>query len=378
MKTGPTILFAGGGTGGHLFPGIAVADELQRRDPQTRIVFIGSSRSIESTIVAEHGLEHRILPVEPLTMLRRNPLRFVYRNWQAIRMASQLVRELNPSAVIGLGGYASAPLAFVASRRRIPVILTEQNVIPGRTTRWISRFATNVCISFPDTNSRLPRARQITLTGNPVRSEIASLVDLNPDLNEASSSNCPVLLILGGSQGADSLNVAVLAAVHAHAAELAGWKIVHQTGPRNVDDVRKAYSEWGVPAEVESFFNDMSARYRDASLVISRSGATTLAELACAGHASILLPYPHAADDHQKANARVFVDHQAAVLVEHAESPEKTAIALEKELVCLLKDVERRRQMGRAAKSLARPNAARNIADVIELAMAGDPHGVTL
>ena len=206
-----------------MFPGIAIAAELRRRDPLAKMVFVGSTRSIEATIVAEQGLEHRMLSVEPLPMLKRNPFRFLYRNWQACRAATRLLQELSPAAVIGLGGYASAPLVWAASRRRIPVVLIEQNVIPGRTTRWLSRYAQQVCVSFPETISQLPRARHATVTGNPVRAEIAALLDRSSVVSvvttakkiptENSSTAPRELLILGGSQGADSLNAAVFAAL---------------------------------------------------------------------------------------------------------------------------------------------------------------------
>lgn len=358
-----------------MFPGIAIAAELRRRDPLAKMVFVGSTRSIEATIVAEQGLEHRMLSVEPLPMLKRNPFRFLYRNWQACRAATRLLQELSPAAVIGLGGYASAPLVWAASRRRIPVVLIEQNVIPGRTTRWLSRYAQQVCVSFPETISQLPRARHTTVTGNPVRAEIAALLDRSSVVSvvttaekipaENSSTAPRELLILGGSQGADSLNAAVFAALPKLAAALSDWKIVHQTGPRDVEKARRVYEELGLTAEVAPFFHEMSALYRRASLVISRSGATTLAELACAGTAMVLLPYPFAADDHQRANAQVFLDQHAALIVKHVEPPQRTADQLEAALRALLDDPDRRIAMGRAATELAHPRAAEQIADVI-------------
>ena len=372
MNPPSTILFAGGGTGGHLFPGIAAADELRRRDPSTRIVFVGSTRSIESSIVAEHGLEHRMLPVEPLPTLKRNPIRFVFQNWQAWRGAIRLLKELRPAAVIGLGGYASAPIVWAASRRRIPVILIEQNVIPGRTTRLLSRIAGHVCVSFKETISRLPKARDVVVTGNPVRASIAQLHNrtlIEGSEDESSATKKKELLILGGSQGAESLNVAVMPAITKLAEQLKTWKIVHQTGPLGVERARSLYLELGLSFVVEPFFHDMADLYSRADLVISRSGATTLAELACAQTPMILLPYPHAADDHQRANALTFVDHRAAVLVEHTNAPEKTTDRLVDALMSLIDDSLRRTQMGQAAKELAHPNAAIAFANVIESAI---------
>ena len=352
MKMPVTILFAGGGTGGHLFPGIAVAEVLQSRFPTIHLIFVGSQRSIESTIAAENNIEHRMLPVESLSTLKRNPFRFVWRNWQAWRTSKKWMKELRPAAVIGLGGYASAPLVYAASRKQVPIILLEQNVIPGRTTRSLSRFAANVCISFAEATKFLPRARRITVTGNPVRTEIARSHNRPKSVIQTQKSSehlAEELLILGGSQGADSLNTAVLKAIAMQRGLLKNWKITHQTGPRDVETARQCYEQLGLKSDVAPFFHEMSELYDRASLVISRSGATTLAELACAGKAMILLPYPHAADSHQHANANVFVERKAAILVEHAQTPDETATALARELGRLLSDSEQRERMGSAA-----------------------------
>ena len=367
MTAPSTYIFAGGGTGGHLFPGIAVAQELRRMDPAARLVFVGSTRVIESTIVTEHGLEHRMLPVESLTMLKRNPFRFAWRNWQSWRAATRLLHELQPTAVIGLGGFASAPVVFAAHRHHLPVVLLEQNVIPGRTTRWLGRYADRICVSFPEISPQLRRLPGVIVTGNPVREEIAALYSVESGVSSR-SGQAPLrreLLILGGSQGADSLNAAVLAALRQTRQNVSDWTIVHQTGPRQIDQVRQTYQEQGYRAEVESFFHDMPQRYARASLVISRAGATTLAELACAGVAMILLPFPHAADDHQRANAQVFVDRRAALMIQHAANADATADQLAGAIRQLAEDVERRRVMGLAAKQLAYPDAARQIVSVI-------------
>jgi len=380
MTSPSTFVFSGGGTGGHLFPGIAVARELRRRDPQVRLIFVGSERAIESTIVVEHELEHRILPVEPLPVLKRNPIRFLWRNMSALRAARRLLDETQPLAVIGLGGYASAPLVWAAGRKRIPVVLLEQNVIPGRTTRWLSRLATCVCVSFAECVARLPQSQvskagqsrpTICVTGNPVRPEIAALASTSNLSREA--NNPRELLVLGGSQGADSLNEAVVAAVKAMQMELAEWKIIHQSGPRQIEFVKQAYADADIPAEVDSFFHDMSQRYARASLVVSRAGATTLAELTCAGLPMILLPYPRAADDHQNANAKLFATSGAAVTVEHANDPAVTASELANALKELLHDAGRRSSMSVAATMLAQPNAAAAIADHV-LAACQTPH----
>lgn len=365
MSHGRTYIFAGGGTGGHLFPGVAVALELKRREPNVRLLFVGSEREIEQTILARHELEHRSLPVESLRVLARHPWRFATRNWSAWRAARQLMREERPSAVVGLGGYASAPLVWQASRARCPVVLLEQNVIPGRTTRWLSRSASLVCTSFAETRARLPREAKVEVTGNPVRREIAEFIS-----HPATVSTAPrELLVLGGSQGADSLNEAVIAAMRLVGEVRSGWRVVHQTGARQVEAMRRAYAELSLDAVVEPFFDDMLARYRAASVVVSRAGATTLAELACCGLPMILLPYPHAADDHQRANALVFAEQGAAIVVERRVDAGATAAALADSLKSLLADEPRRSAMGTAARACARSDAASVVVDrLIEMA----------
>ena len=364
MDTARTYIFAGGGTGGHLFPGIAVAQELQQRQPSDRVLFVGSEKDLEQSILLRLQFEHRSLPVQSLALLKRRPLCFALQNWQAWRAARRLIREERPDVVIGLGGYASAPLVWAAARARIPVVLLEQNVIPGRTTRWLSRSASSVCVSFPEASRQLSTSSRVTVTGNPLRREITAL-HRQCDTRTTETTDRRELLVLGGSQGADSLNDAVQSAVLTLKPELAGWKIVHQTGPRHVDAIRQAYESMSLDALVKPFFDDMADRYQAAELVISRAGATTIAELACCGLPMILLPYPQAADDHQRANARAVSDRGAALIVEHAANPLETAKTLASKLKSLLVDPVRRQAMSVAAMELARPNAAAAVADEI-------------
>lgn len=370
MNSARTYIFAGGGTGGHLFPGIAVAQELVQREADARVLFVGSERELEQSILVRSGIEHRSLPVESLSMLKRRPLSFFKGNWRALISARRLIRELQPSAVIGLGGYASAPIVWAAARARVPIILLEQNVIPGRTTRWLARSADVVCASFPDLQRCLPTSTRVEVTGNPLRQEIAQLHGLSQCSNTLTQCE---LLVLGGSQGADSLNEAVMAAIALLREELATWQIVHQTGPRQVDAVRTAYATNTIDATVESFFDDMATRYRVASVVIARAGATTLAELTCCGLPMVLLPYPHAADDHQRANAQVMAVHGAAVIVEHQRTAAETATEIANQLRPLLRDRQLRASMSDAARKLARPEAAAAVADLIDVLAAGRP-----
>ena len=335
-----------------MFPGIAVARELQQLDPGADILFVGSDKELEQSILARLNLRHRSLPVESLRLLSRHPFRFVLRNWQAWRIARQWIREVRPAVVVGLGGYASAPIVWAAARARIPAILLEQNVIPGRTTRWLARSARLVCTSFSEASRNFPRGTTIEVTGNPIRREISSLFGSHFE------NDPKELLVLGGSQGADRLNDAVLGAVTRLRNEFSGWRIVHQSGPRQVESLRAAYRALNLNCRVEPFFDDMAARYQSASLVISRAGATTLAELMACGLPMILLPYPQAADDHQRANAIALRDQGAAVIVEHQSNPEETTNDLATQLHRFLADSKLRQQLGNAAHRMATPNAA--------------------
>ncbi len=361
MPEPQTYIFAGGGTGGHLFPGIAVAMELARRESGSRLLFVGSERELERAVLSRHGFEHRTLPVESLRELTRCPWRFVARNWAAWKSARRLLKIESPAAVIGLGGYASAPVVWAASRVGCPVVLLEQNVIPGRTTRWLSRRATLVCSSFDEAIAHLPHGIAVEVTGNPVREEIAHFAERPAD----STQRTPELLILGGSQGADSLNEAVLLAMSRLRDDLSGWRVVHQAGPRQVELLRREYAALLIEAIVEPFFDDMLARYSAATLVVSRAGATTLAELACCGLPMILLPFKHSADDHQRANALAYQNRGAALCIEHRDTAEQTASELIAPLCRLLRDERQREAMGSAARSASRPDATQRVAEQI-------------
>lgn len=355
--------FAGGGTGGHLTPGLAVAAELRAVDRDCRVLFVGSDRPLEEKLVAAAGFEHLALPVEPLPACRHHPLTFAWSSWHAYRMACRLLARESPTAVIGLGGFASVPLVLAATRRKIPTVLLEQNVIPGRATRFLSRRAAVVCTTFPPTASRLPRRALILRTGNPVRSAVADLCRSRP-ADEPRSP--PTLLVLGGSQGAESLNDAVTAMLARRLMPLAGWRIVHQTGASQHDAVAEVYRALSIEHVVQPFFENVADLYTQATLVVSRAGATTLAELACAGCPAVLVPYPQAADNHQLANARLFEESGAATVVEHAALPAATAEQLASTVALLAEDASRRAAMRQAMRKLARPAAARNVVTVLQ------------
>lgn len=367
----PVFLFAGGGTGGHLVPGIAAAHELLSWNPRARILFAGSDRQIEQEIVGAHALEHRALPVASSAMLRRHPARFIWRNWRAYCEARALLRRERPQAVIGLGGFASVPVALAASFLNVPVVLLEQNVVPGRATRWMCSSARRICLSFEETSACLPRRRNHMVTGNPVRREIAGLT--RRPITETDEI-LPTLLILGGSQGAQAVNDGMLRAAERLGAVLSAWRIVHQAGGEQAESVARRYAELGLNAVVAPFFPNICAWYAKASLTVCRAGATTLAELACAGCPAILIPYPNSAGDHQLINARRYEAAGATVVVEQERTIDATADAVCAHLQPLLMEPSRRNEMARAMRGQARPLAARAVAEVIMAAT--DAQGV--
>jgi UDP-N-acetylglucosamine--N-acetylmuramyl-(pentapeptide) pyrophosphoryl-undecaprenol N-acetylglucosamine transferase len=349
-----TILIAAGGTGGHLFPGIAVADELKARDPETRVVFVGTPRGLESRLVPQAGYELEMLPILPLNGV--GPVRLLKGllalPWAMLK-AVQLVRRLRPFAVLGVGGYAGGPTVLVAALLGIPTVILEPNAKPGFTNRVLKPFVRHAACSYDE--ARREFGSKGVVTGNPVRGGFAKL---------APKWHVPpmTLLAFGGSQGARIINKTLAAALPL----LPGRdqvRIVHQTGPASHDEVAAAYKTAGREAEVLAFLDDMQARFAQADLVLCRSGATTAAELTAAGKASVLVPFALAADDHQRSNARALESAGAARMIEEKDlTPERLAAVLGE----LLGDTARLTAMEEAARKLARPDAAARVADLLE------------
>ncbi|MDA0810363.1 MAG: undecaprenyldiphospho-muramoylpentapeptide beta-N-acetylglucosaminyltransferase [Planctomycetota bacterium] len=351
----PLYVFAGGGTGGHLAPGIAVAEHLRREQPDCRIRFVGSGRPVERQMLGPTDFEYSVCETFPLNVIKSRPLRFMRSHWQAYRSACRSIDADRPTAIIGLGGFASVPLALAAKRCRIPCLLLEQNSVPGRANRWLSRWHP-ICLTFEESARYLPDRATSHLTGNPLREEIRQLAVTNHLLPQ----NPPTLLVLGGSLGSRQVNDSIFGAVDQLASELTGWRIIHQTGPEGAEAARDHYSKLGIPHEVAPFFPDLPTRLPTATLAVARAGASTLTELAAVGIPAILVPYPTAADDHQTRNAQFFADSNAAVIV---VSPGRsfTPIELASVLKPLLTDTSRLLEMSRAMKALGRPAAAADV-----------------
>jgi UDP-N-acetylglucosamine--N-acetylmuramyl-(pentapeptide) pyrophosphoryl-undecaprenol N-acetylglucosamine transferase len=356
------LLIAGGGTGGHLYPGIAVARELLKRMPHAEVTFVGTAQGIEARVIPREGLT---LDVIRSAGLKGKSMATVARGLSLLPLSAldawNVISRRQPSAVIGLGGYSSAPVVMLAALRGIPTLVMEQNAIPGFANRRLASVIDAAAVTY-DESLRYFGDRAF-VSGNPVRPEFFEEAHEQP----ISPRGAARVLVFGGSQGAHAINMALVEAAPRLAAA-GGLAITHQTGERDLEAVREGYARAGLPARVEPFLFDMDRQMKAADLVICRAGATTLAELAAAGRASILIPLPTATDDHQRKNAQAFVRHGAAVMVEQRELSDERLAA---ELLALANDASRRAQLARAAKSLARPDAAAAIVDrVLDLVRA--------
>lgn len=351
------ILIAGGGTGGHLFPGVAVAEELRRRVRGVTVSFVGTERGIEARVLPKQGETLDVLDVTPLK--GKTPLELLKslaRLPGAYSKAMSILAERKPDLVLGVGGYASGPMLLAAWSKGIPTAILEQNALLGMTNRVLAPLVGRAYLTFDGTAASFgDRARVV---GNPVRRAFVDATRLAQTDPEGFEARAKKILIIGGSQGAKKLNETlptVLAAL-----DLPGIEIVHQTGAAMQAEVAAKYDALGVRAEVVPFIDDMARAYATSMLVIARAGATTLAELTAVGRPSILIPYPFAADDHQAKNAEELARAGAAIAIREDQLDEDT---LRRALEGLVVSPERRRTMATAARRLGRPDAAAAIVD---------------
>lgn len=345
------VMIMAGGTGGHVFPALAVAAELRARGAE--VFWLGTRRGLEAQLVPAAGIDMEWISVAGLR--GKGGLAWLLAPFQLLRAAAQVavvIFRQRPTAVLGMGGFVTGPGGVMTWLLRKPLVIHEQNSIAGMTNRLLAPLAQRVCAAFPDTFRR----KDVLHTGNPVRREIAELPA--PERRFAGRGGPIRLLVLGGSLGARALNEVVPAAVALMNARPTIW---HQTGGRNLDEARAAYQNAGVTARIEPFIDDMAAAYAWADLVLCRAGALTIAELAAAGVGALLVPYPHAVDDHQTHNAQYLVQARAALVVQQREL---TATSLHELLTPFCGDSARSHlvNMAQAARRLARTDAAALVA----------------
>lgn len=357
------FVITGGGTGGHLFPALAVHGALLRRRPEAQVLFVGASEGVEATILPRLGHAFRGLRVHQLKGRRwRGQVAALLALPAVVRQASRLLRECGAQVVLGVGGYASFPTVLAARLLRIPTVIHEQNAYPGLANRWLGRVASAVAVSFEAAAGFFPAGR-ITVTGNPVRPEIRPGDAGEARRRLALSTERFTVLIFGGSQGAHRINVGTMEALPRLAASRDHIQFLHGTGECDLSEVRQGYERHGFRARVEAFFEDMATAYAAADFVIARAGASTIFELAAVGKPALLVPYPYAANDHQRLNAEAMVKAGGAWTVpdQYCDGQRIAATvqaALEKP------DVLRR--MAEQARGLARPAAADRIVSLLE------------
>src|SRR5689334_2106738 len=341
-------ILAGGGTGGHVIPALAIANEL-KKSYNAEILFIGTARGIENRLVPAAGYPLQLVRVGALKNVSLTTrLKTAFDLPRALWDAGRILNEFAPDVVIGVGGYASGPAMLAAVVKHIPTLAFEPNVVPGFANRVVARFVSAAAVHFEETAKYF---RHGEVTGVPVRQ---AFFDIAPK-----RGGTPTLLVFGGSQGAHAINAALFRCLPVLQREAPGIHIIHQTGERDYNDALAAYERLGESAEVFKFIEDMPTAFARADLVVCRSGASTVAEIAAAGKPAIFIPLPTAADDHQRVNAEALARHGAAVVVEQSKLE---GVWLAETIASLLQDPQRLLKMGHAARELAHPNAARDIA----------------
>jgi UDP-N-acetylglucosamine--N-acetylmuramyl-(pentapeptide) pyrophosphoryl-undecaprenol N-acetylglucosamine transferase len=342
-------ILAGGGTGGHVIPAIAIAQQLQK-DYSAEVLFIGTARGIENRLVPAAGFSLKLVQVGALNRVSfKTRLKTIFDLPRAVWDSRRILSEFRPDVVIGVGGYASGPAMLAAILHRVPTLVFEPNFVPGFANRLVAPLVSGAAVHFAETGRYF---RHCEVTGVPVREAFFQIATHD----NASPKN---LLVFGGSQGAHAINRVVMDSVADLCLRVPGIQIVHQTGERDYNDAQAAYANLGDSVEAFRFIDDMPGLFKRADLLICRSGASTVAEVTAAGKPAIFVPFPRAADDHQKRNAEALERAGAAVMLEESKLNRESLVEV---VGRLFSDPAQLERMGDAARKLAHPNAARDIA----------------
>src|SRR6476619_6586560 len=346
------VLIAGGGTGGHVIPALAIARELKARQG-AEVLFVGTARGMENRLVPQAGfglMRVKVGALKNVSLITR--MRTLFDLPRAVVDARRIIKVFNPDVVVGVGGYASGPAMAAAILMHIPTLAFEPNYVPGFANKIVGHRVSAAAVHFEQTQKFFRNAQVV---GVPVRAEFFKVATAN------SHDRAPALLVFGGSQGAQAINQAMVAAAPEVLRQIPQLRITHQTGERDYNEVQSAYARAGVQAQVSAFIDDMPAAFAGADLLLCRSGASTVAEITAAGKPAIFVPFPRAADDHQRVNAQALERAGAAILLEETKLDR---VWLVETVSSLLKDSSRLRRMGEAARKLSHPNAARDIAEM--------------
>jgi UDP-N-acetylglucosamine--N-acetylmuramyl-(pentapeptide) pyrophosphoryl-undecaprenol N-acetylglucosamine transferase len=345
-------ILAGGGTGGHVIPALAIAQELQRRY-QAEVLFIGTARGLENRLVPAAGFPLQLVKVGALNRVSlATRLRTALDLPRAIFTAAGMLNEFQPDVVIGVGGYASGPAMVAAIFKHTPTLAFEPNLVPGFANRMVARFVSAAAVHFEQTADHF---RNAVVTGVPVRPAFFQIP------KKAFSLGSPTLLVFGGSQGARAINQAMTRALPELVRRLPGLHVIHQTGEREYNEVQAAYAGIKISSEVHKFIDNMPSFFARADLVLCRSGASTVAEIAAAGKPAIFVPFPRAADDHQRRNAEAMEQANAAIVLEETRLDD---VWLVDTIEALIQDPARLEKMSDAARAMSHPDAAKEIAEL--------------
>jgi UDP-N-acetylglucosamine--N-acetylmuramyl-(pentapeptide) pyrophosphoryl-undecaprenol N-acetylglucosamine transferase len=351
------VLIAAGGTGGHIYPGIAVANEIMRRDASSEVRFVGTARGLETKLVPNAGYKLELIESAGIKNVGlAGTIKGLLLLPKSFLAARKIIREFKPNVVVGAGGYVTGSVLLMASLMRIPTLVMESNALPGFTNRQLARFVDKAAVTFAEAAKFFPG--KAVITGNPVRREFFDI----PAKARDNSNFC--LLAFGGSQGARAINNALVEALPHLAEEKSCLKIKHQTGELDFENIKSGYENAGwTESDVTKYINDINAEFAKADLIICRAGATTCAELAAAGKAAIMIPLPTAADDHQRKNAEAMQEAGAARMILQKDL---TGELLAMSIKSLMDAPEKITAMEKAAKTLVRGDAAAKMVDLIK------------
>ena len=357
------VILAGGGTGGHLFPALAIAEGIKKRYLNSEISFMGTPKGLEAKVIPQKGYPLFYLSVVGLKRgLNLSILKVIFFLMKSLVEAFKILRQLKPEVVIGTGGYVSAPAVLAASLMRIPTFIQEQNSFPGMTTRILSLFAKKVFLAYEESKKYFLLKKNLKVTGNPVRPEIFGADKTSAMKQFNLVPHKKTVLILGGSQGASTINRAVLEDLNLHEKGL-NFQVLWQTGEKDYQKIKENLKNKSNSVQTFNFIEDMSSAYAVGDIIISRAGAITLSEITGCGRPALLIPYPHATAEHQKFNAQVLEKRGAVVVIEEKELTKGKLIA---KVLELLADEAKLKQMSRNSKSLGKPEALNEILDEIE------------
>jgi len=361
---GKCFFFAGGGTGGHIYPAIAVAEQIVKLEPDAKIHLFVSTRSIDARILTQTGFEYTALPAEGFSVRPGKLIGFCTSFLKSYRIAKRAIAESEKPIVIGIGGFVAAPVCFAAHKLKVPVGLLNVDIVPGRANKIIARWADEIFVQFEDTAEYFAKRKTgVNVVGCPLRSGFDSPEPEKVREQLGLDENKKTLLITGASSGSENINRAVCSLLEKLAAFADDWQIVHLAGSRNYEEVRRMYAETKIGHKVLDYFDDMPDLLSVADLVVGRSGAVSVAEYAAASVPSICMPYPYHKDRHQYLNAGKLVETGAAVIVDDLPERKETAEWLAEELEELMGDEKKLKEMAKAAKAVATLDAGLKIAE---------------